>query len=79
MFKIKKEDTDRFTVECHIYNKNSNLNNLMYSIANLSLLDLAPVLQRCIPEEAVDDVMTVLKLTNRPAFVSDLGVVSAVS
>lgn len=79
MIKVTKQFDNKFTINCYLYDNLAHNNDAFYSMENIPYLDLARSLQGRIVDDAIDDVLMVVLNTNRPAFVSDLGKVTAVS
>lgn len=81
MFKIVKNDvnSNKFDLTCHYYVHEANMHSFLYSISNIDILEVEHYLQDSIDSDSVEDVKSILLLTNQPAYVSDRGVVTAVA
>lgn len=80
MFKVEKNDrnSNRFDVTCYYYIHEANMHTFLYSVANVDIKGVEWYLQDQVTDDNVEDVKTIVLLTNQPAYVSN-GVVTAVA
>lgn len=77
MYKIEQQPTG-FSINCYFVAQNCNLNKFLWARNHIQDWELASELLEYLDEETASDVLRVLRLTNRPAYVSDSGCVTAV-
>jgi hypothetical protein len=81
MYKVihNERSSNRYDLFCYYYIHEANMHSLLYSISNIDIHAVERYLQGVVDSDSVEDVKTIVLLTNQPAYVSDEGVVTAVA